>query len=186
MRKIFLLLTVSVLFSCNNQNQRGAEDFWENLKNHCGKSYEGVLTFPEDDPEFGGKKLIMHVRSCRENQIKIPFFVGEDKSRVWILTKKGNVLELDHEHRHEDGTPDKITMYGGVASNSGQATIQVFPANQHTVDMLPEASTNVWWLTLDHSKFTYNLRRVGTDRLFTVTFDLSKPVENPDKPWGWH
>lgn len=186
MKKIFLLLSVAVLFSCNKRNNTGAEEFWENLKNHCGKSYEGVLTFPEDDPDFGGKKLIMHVRSCSENQIKIPFFVGEDKSRVWILTKKGNVLELDHEHRHENGVPDKITMYGGVSSNSGQSTIQVFPANQHTIDLLPEASANVWWLTLDHNKFTYNLRRLDSDRLFTVTFDLSNPVETPEKPWGWH
>ena len=186
MKKILLLLSAALLFSCNKRANTGAGEFWENLKQHCGKSYEGVLTFPEDDPDFGGKKLIMHVKSCSENQIKIPFFVGEDKSRVWILTKKGNVLELDHEHRHEDGTPDKITMYGGVATNSGQATIQIFPAHQHTVDILPQASSNVWWLTLDHSTFTYNLRRLGSDRLFTVTFDLSKPVENPDKPWGWH
>lgn len=185
MKKVLLLLGITILFSCNKQTNTGAEEFWENLKQHCGKSYEGVLTFPEDDPDFGGKTLIMHVASCSDNQIKIPFFVGEDKSRVWVLTRKGDILELHHEHTNQDGTPDKVTLYGGIATNTGQATIQVFPANQHTVNMLPQASTNVWWFTLDHSTFTYNLRRVGSDRLFTVTFDLSKSVETPEKPWGW-
>jgi hypothetical protein len=23
-------------------------------------------------------------------------------------------LQLKHDHRHEDGTPDEVTMYGGV------------------------------------------------------------------------
>lgn len=186
MRNLLLLTSVLLLLSCSKRSNNGADEFWNNLSAHCGKSYEGVLTFPEDDPDFGGKKLVMHVASCTNNQIKIPFFVGDDKSRVWVLTRNGKVLELHHDHTNEDGTPDEITLYGGTATNTGQATIQVFPANQHTVDMLPQASTNVWWFTLDHNKFTYNLRRVGSDRLFTVTFDLSKAVETPEKPWGWN
>lgn len=186
MKKVFLLLVITVFLSCEKKENSEANEFWEQLKTHCGKSYEGTLTYPLEDADFGGKKLVMHIRECSETQIKIPFFVGDDKSRTWIFTKKGDKIELKHDHRHQDGTPEDITMYGGLATNSGQATIQVFPADQHTVDMLPEASTNVWWLTIDDSKFTYNLRRVGSDRLFTVTFDLSRTVENPDRPWGWH
>ena len=51
--------------------------------------------------------------------------------------------------------------------------------------MIPAASTNVWWITLDEKEYTYNLRRLGTDRVFRVVFDLSKEIETPDAPWGW-
>jgi hypothetical protein len=44
---------------------------------------------------------------------------------------------------------------------------------------------NVWWITVDENSFTYNLRRIGSDRLFTVKFDLTKPVDLPPSPWGW-
>ncbi|MFM9948009.1 MAG: hypothetical protein ACKV1O_08735 [Saprospiraceae bacterium] len=44
----------------------------------------------------------------------------------------------------------------------------------------------MWWIDLVPGKyFTYNLRRVNTDRLFTVRFDLEKPIPAPGKPWGW-
>ena len=100
--------------------------------------------------------------------------------------EEGNLIKLKHDHRHEDGKPDKVTMYGGLATNSGTATMQVFPADQETVDLLPAAAANVWWITVDASKFTYNLRRMGSNRLFTVEFDLTKPLDSlPSAPWGW-
>ncbi|MDD3771452.1 MAG: hypothetical protein RBT46_06515 [Weeksellaceae bacterium] len=40
-------------------------------------------------------------------------------------------------------------------------------------------------LTLDKTSFTYNLRRIGSDRQFSVKFDLTKPIEFNEKPWGW-
>lgn len=168
------------------QNPSGATPFWNELKTHCGESFEGQITAgaSANDP-FSGKKLVMHVRSCENNRIRIPFFVGEDKSRTWVLTFDNEKIQLKHDHRHEDGTPDKVTQYGGTASNTGMAQLQFFPADQETATLLPNAATNVWWLTLDQKTFSYNLRRIGSDRVFTVTFDLTKPVENPDAPWGW-
>lgn len=127
----------------------------------------------------------MHVRSCAENQIKIPFFVGDDKSRTWVLTFDNDVITLKHDHRHQDGSEDKITQYGGTSTNSGLPNIQFFPADQFTADLIGYASNNVWWITLDENSFTYNLRRIGTERVFSVTFDLKKPIATPDAPWGW-
>ena len=80
---------------------------------------------------------------------------------------------------------DSVTWYGGRASNGGNETMQFFPADQETCTLLKYACFNVWWITIDEKIFTYNLRRMGTDRLFTVTFDLTKPVKNPEDPWGW-
>ena len=76
-------------------------------------------------------------------------------------------------------------MYGGTAANHGLADLQVFPADPETAELLPLAASNVWWVTLSDTTFSYNLKRIGTDRLFTVEFDLTAPVETPAAPWGW-
>jgi hypothetical protein len=180
------LFLLSFYSFCIAQSSSGSEQFWNQLKTYCGKSFEGQITAgaTPNDP-FSGKKLVMHVRSCEDNRIRIPFFVGEDKSRTWVLTFENQKLQLKHDHRHEDGTPEKITQYGGIAPNNGMASLQYFPADQETATLLPNAATNIWWITIDQKSFSYNLRRIGTDRLFTVTFDLTKPIDTPVAPWGW-
>lgn len=179
---IIIFLTIQLVAQVS---ETPSEVFWNTLQSHCGNAYEGVLVLPEEDEAFGGKKLVMHVKSCSENEIKIPFFVGEDRSRTWILTKNEDIITLKHDHRHEDGTEDKVNFYGGTSSNTGKANIQFFPADVHTQQMIPEAATNVWWITIDETTFTYNLKRLGTDRIFKVTMDLTKPVATPEVPWGW-
>jgi hypothetical protein len=62
---------------------------------------------------------------------------------------------------------------------------QFFPADQETANLIPASVTNVWWIALDETSFTYNLRRMGTDRYFSVKFDLTKEVESPGPAWGW-
>ncbi len=178
-----------VLISCfclTAHAQSGTELFWSKLKLHCGNAYEGIITEGADNPAFKDKKLIMHVKSCEQDRIRIPFFVGEDKSRTWVLKYENQRILLKHDHRHEDGSEDKVTQYGGWTANDGLPEIQVFPADQETAALIPLAATNVWWITINKDFFTYNLKRIGTDRLFTVKFDLSKPLpEKPASPWGW-
>ncbi len=176
-----LVLSSVVLFAQDNP----AAEFWNTLKAHCGNAYEGRLADGIAPGDFGGQRLVMHVRSCDENTIRIPFFVGEDKSRTWVLTYRDGRITLKHDHRHEDGSEDEVTQYGGTATNGGFDQLQVFPADVETAERIPYASANVWWISLDDQSFTYNLRRVGTDRLFTVIFDLTTPVATPDAPWGW-
>lgn len=164
----------------------GVDQFWQKLKQHCGKTYEGTVTSGATTNDgFSGKRLVMHVLSCEENQLLIPFNVGENRSRTWILTKANDRIELKHDHRHEDGKSDAVSMYGGATTNSGLPGIAVFPADQMTATTIPAAATNVWWITINNTTFTYNLRRIGSDRLFTVTFDITKPVEKPLPSWGW-
>lgn len=163
----------------------GAQIFREKLASHCGRAYEGqVIEAPEND-DFRGKKLVMYVLSCEGDVINVPFNVGDDRSRTWVFTFMGDRILLKHDHRHEDGTIDEITMYGGMTTNSGHESIQVFPADEETRLLIPEASTNVWWVTLTDSVFTYNLRRLSTERWFSISFDLTKPVEIPQPSWGW-
>lgn len=185
MKYQFILCILLISIQVKAQESSPSDLFWDNLTKHCGKAYEGKLVSPESDPRFDGK-LIMHVRSCDGDQIRIPFFVNEDRSRTWVLTQEGDgLLQLKHDHRHEDGSEDQVTQYGGKATTTGSASTQFFPADQFTADLLPAAVGNVWWITLDENTFTYNLRRLGSSTLFTVQFDLTQPIDVPAAPWGW-
>jgi hypothetical protein len=183
MRYFFLIILLFLFRPLMAQEESGSLQFWNSLKNHCGKAYEGELLTPGND-DFAGKKLVMHVRTCEDNTIRIPFFVGDDRSRTWVLTLQDDLIKLKHDHRHEDGSEDDVTQYGGISTNTGLANIQFFPADQETADLIAYASTNVWWITLDETSFSYNLRRMGSDRLFTVKFDLTREVAIPPAPWG--
>jgi hypothetical protein len=185
LRSIILILIVSFSVKLHAQDKNGAVQFWEVLQKHCGNAYEGTLSETASNDAFTGKKLVMHVRACEGNVIRIPFFVGEDKSRTWFLKLEDNRITLKHDHRHEDGTEDKVTQYGGTASNPGLSNIQVFPADAYTAELIPAAATNVWWITINENEFSYNLRRIGSDRLFIVKFDLTKKISAPSAPWGW-
>ena len=160
--------------------------FKSQIEKHCGKSFEGKITEGAKEGDgFTGERLVMQVLSCEKDQLKIPFYVGDDKSRTWILTFKNNRVQLKHDHRNKDGSNEEITMYGGTTANTGHADIQFFPSDQETCDMIDYACNNVWWMTIDETSFSYNLKRIGSDRQFSVVFDLTKPVDFEGKPWGF-
>lgn len=185
MKQLFLLIILLPIHLIA-QDKQGSLQFWESLKSHCGKAYVGeIIAGGKEGDGFTGESLVIHFRSCNKNTIRIPFFVGEDKSRTWVLSlQQDNRLLLKHDHRHEDGSEEEITQYGGMAPNTGLADIQIFPADKHTSNLIPLASTNVWWFTIDDNSITYNLRRIGNNRLFSVKFDLTKEIATPDAPWG--
>ena len=71
-------------------------------------------------------------------------------------------------------------------TNLGLATQQVFPADQHTREIIEPAHANVWRIeVIPGERFSYHLRRLGTERVFRVDFDLTDPIETPPAPWGW-
>ena len=162
--------------------------FFENLRRHCGKAFEGKVSV--DNPKSAGfeGRLVMHVRKCTDSQLQIPFHVGDDRSRTWIITKTGSGLSLKHDHRHQDGSHDKSTMYGGHTLDRGWANVQSFPADQYSKELFsaagnPQSNSNVWQIYVYPKKYTYRLVREG--REFRVDFDLEKPVELPPSPWGY-
>ncbi|MDX5419495.1 MAG: hypothetical protein LPK09_09775 [Hymenobacteraceae bacterium] len=198
MKHLLLAIGISFMFaSCAQQPQasstttdRSAETttqypvtatqqvFFSELSKLCGTSFRGVTVFPADDKDpFAGKELTMHVQACSDTTIRIPFHVGEDKSRTWVIRKMEKGLQLKHDHRHEDGTPDEITMYGGIALSSDNASEMRFPADAHTAQLIPAASTNEWTLLLspDGKTFSYILKRDNQLR-FRADFDLTKPL----------
>ena len=172
-----------------------ADAFLANIAAHCGKAYAGRIVANEPRPTtpdaFEGKALVMHVRGCDapSSRIEIPFHVGDDHSRTWILTRTASGLRLKHDHRHEDGSPDATTMYGGDTAGAGSATRQEFPVDAESIatfrrEGLNASLQNTWAMEIHPSMFAYELSRPG-GRLFRVEFDLSKPVAVPPTPWGW-
>jgi len=161
--------------------------FWANLESLCGKAYSGELVHgPANDTVFAGKRMLIYASKCAQNNINIHLMVGEDRSRTWIFTCMEDRILLKHDHRHEDGSSDLITFYGGLSTNTGSAQRQIFPADQETADMLPAAAANIWWVDLHPGEFfAYNLRRMGSDRFFSIRFNLNTEVPTPDTAWGW-
>jgi len=147
------------------------EVFFDRLKSLCGARFEGLSVFPEDPGDgFRDQLLVAVIETCSADEIRIPFIVGEDHSRTWILRKTNDGLQLKHDHRHEDGTPDKVTLYGGTAISSGTLQTQSFPADAYTADLIPEASSNEWFLSLseDNNEITYYLERHNKARFKAI------------------
>jgi hypothetical protein len=160
--------------------------FWSAIDALCGQAFAGtVVEAPAGDTTFAERELVMHVRSCRETELRIPFHVGADRSRTWILSRTDTGLRLKHDHRHEDGSEDPVTQYGGDTEGPGEADRQEFAADSVTAELIPAAVTNVWTIEVEPGRrFVYALRREGTDRRFRIEFDLTRPVATPPGPWG--
>ena len=164
--------------------------FFTRLRAYCGQAFAGRIASPPvaADSAFAGKPLVMHVRECTRDRIRIPFHVGEDHSRTWVIMRAGSDLRLKHDHRHEDGSEDEITQYGGDTTAPGTSERQEFPADPFTRELLIQSGNsagveNIWALELRPDRlFAYELRRPG--RFFRVEFDLSRPVAEPPAPWG--
>lgn len=154
--------------------------YFDNLRTLCGKSFEGRLAVNAPaDPAFADKRLVMGPVSCAQpDVVRVPFSVGDDRSRTWVLTRiEGNRIRLKHEHRHEDGTEDALSQYGGDSVDSGTSTRQYFPVDAFTRDLfvrqnLQRSLTNIWSVQIEPGRlFAYELRRA--DRHFRVEFDLT-------------
>jgi hypothetical protein len=189
--KIAAPLLVAALAGCATPGVTEAprDRFFRDLASLCGKAFEGRIASPpvEADSAFAGKPLVMHVRGCTEDEIRIPFHVGEDRSRTWVVTRTAAGLRLKHDHRHADGGEDKLTQYGGDTVGEGIAQRQEFPADDLSKAMfdrenIPASTANVWAMEVDGRVFAYELRRPG--RWFRVEFDLTRPVAPPPAPWG--
>jgi len=160
---------------------RPADAFFDRLQALCGKSFAGrVVSTDPLDADFAGKPLVMQVTGCTDSEVRIPFAVGEDRSRTWVIMRTAEGLRLKHDHRHTDGTEDELSQYGGDTETPGSAARQEFPADAFSRTLFlgkgnPASVTNVWAVEVHPGQtYAYELRR--PNRFFRVEFDLSKPL----------
>jgi hypothetical protein len=163
--------------------------FFESIAALQGLAFEGrVSEGNAGDRAFAESRLVMHVWKREGDTLFIPFHVGEDRSRTWMLKKTGSGLQLKHDHRHEDGSEDESTLYGGHTQTEGWPQAQAFPADSYSRELfirmgIPQSTENTWHIYIYPGKsFTYRLTRPG--REFRVDFDLTVPVDLPPLPWG--
>ena len=152
--------------------------FLNNLAGLCGKSFRGKETYTAPGRDsWANKDFVMHVTVCEEDKVYIPFHLGEDHSRTWMFIMEGQKLRFRHDHRHEDGTPEELTMYGGYSDGTGTGFIQKFPADDYTLKLLDDNASREWRVILaeDLSTFTYQLLYNGKV-VFSAEFDLNRPI----------
>ena len=164
--------------------------FFERLAEQCGEAYPGGLTLePEGDEMLTGTELLIaHFRECDEHQVRIPFHIELederewDRSRTWIFTRHEDRLELRHDHRKRDGSPDDVTMYGGYSVGEGTPVRQEFKSVARTEE---SGYFRGWRIEIvPGERYTYGTIR-DTSWSWRVDFDLSEPMEQPPPPpWG--
>ena len=172
LRSTFLSLAALALVSPAHA-QQSAHEFFSKLASLCHSKYVGEMTYPVDGQDsFAGKALVAEITSCDNEQILVPFSVGEDKSRTWVFTKTAQGVSLKHDHRHTDGSVDDVSNYGGDSDDSGSALKQSFPADVFTQKLIPDAATNVWnvYLSEDETQLTYHLERHDKARFTAVLY----------------
>jgi hypothetical protein len=189
MRLHFALVAFLALAACATPPTPSPQDlFFASLSRLCGQSFAGrVVTTDARDADMAGQALVMHVRDCDTREIRIPFNVGDNRSRTWVISRTETGLRLKHDHRHEDGGADVLTQYGGDTVTAGTAARQEFPTDAHSralfvANNIPASAENVWAVEINETTFAYELRR--SSRHFRVEFDLSASVATPPPSWG--
>ena len=180
------------------------EAFWDNLASHCGNAYAGGLASSDArDADWADRRMLAHWAECSESRVAVAFHVEDraepgnwNRSRTWVISRTPDGLRLKHDHRHEDGSEDAVTQYGGDTLSAGTARVQDFPIDAFSIALferegLDASLTNIWRVEVDAAgepgaRFAYQLtRRNDPTRLFRVEFDLTREIDAPPPAWGW-
>jgi hypothetical protein len=194
-----LILPAAMFFSCGQRQQdqtgypedmivrvealeslipEAERSFLDNLSGLCGKSFRGKEVYSAPGREsWAEKDFVMHVTVCENDRVHIPFHLDQDHSRTWMFLAEGNRLRFRHDHRHDDGTPEELTLYGGYSDGTGTAFVQKFPADDYTIELLEDTLGREWRVILseDLGSMTYQLHYSG-QLMFAAEFNLADPI----------
>jgi hypothetical protein len=190
MRRATFPFLLAFLASACSQPTVEESEFFSRLTALCGQAFEGrIVSEDAADDAWRAEQIVMHVRDCSQDEIRIPLHVGEDRSRTWVIHREDDRLALHHDHRHEDGSPDAVTWYGGTRDDRFSGSRLNFPADAATKTLfdaegIPQSKENVWAIEVrpSHTMFAYEMAR--PNRFFRIEFDTSAPVDAPPAPWG--
>lgn len=181
-----------LIAGCNGaSDDTGPEaEYFERLAQLCdGQAYAGRLVSNDEvDADFRDAEMTIGPATCSGLVVRIPFRVGDDRSRTWEITRTVDGIRLKHDHRHRDGSEDVLTQYGGDSDETGTATRQDYPADDETKVLFTAegaevSNQNTWSVEIEPGDlFAYQMGRPS--RLFRVEFDLSEPTTLPPPPWG--
>ena len=94
MKALAPLIAAAALVACGNADsprdttsEAAEAGLFEALSARCGQAYEGrVLGDDPRDEDWRSETLVMHIRECSDDEIRIPLHVGENRSRTWVVT----------------------------------------------------------------------------------------------------
>ncbi len=182
-----IILVVFCLFICSEYSKSGYATefsetvkqnesqaaFFDNLSTLCGETFKGQASYPDDeDHPLVGTELRTYISECDDSMIRIELYRDSDYWHgAWVLERREEGLHLFHDHLGDVRTMEELGEddfhgYGGYADDRGSATVQYFPADEVTAEMIPEAATNVWMMEMDleAGRFIYYLERHGEPR----------------------
>ena len=190
MRGLVVCAAIALTACGGAPTERTSAAYFERLTQLCdGQAYAGrLVSTDEADADFRDAEMTIGPATCTGLMVRVPFRIGEDRSRTWEITRTTDGIRLKHDHRHRDGTEDVLTQYGGDSLPTGTSTLHEFPADAETKALFIrediEVSThNTWAIEIEPGQvFAYQMSR--PNRLFRVEFDLSDPTDLPPPPWG--
>lgn len=159
------------------------ESFFERYSDLTGSAFAGkslMVDLGENNP-LENASLLMIPERYSEDEIRIRFFVNDDRSRTWIIRKTEDRLHFSHDHRYPNGTEHDQNLYGGYTDERGSSTLQFFPADERTIADRPSRAANVWSKEFDLQNSRYYYRLYLNGKLhYEAEFDLTETVEIPN------
>jgi hypothetical protein len=174
--------------AANQAGLTAQQAFIRAFQPYCGKAFTARIVQDSAPSPAWQQPLVVHIRDCGDDVVRMPLHVGEDRSRTWVLALHEGYLDFQHIHRHEDGSPDAVSPYGGRTLEEGSADSQAFPADAASKSLfiangLEPSTANTWILAFPRRQvLSYTLSRPG--RIFEVQVDLSQAVPLPPPAWG--
>lgn len=181
-----LIFPYFIMSSCGGEEkterktQTAAESssdlFFNNLLSLCDETFVGESTFPDDSEHvLVDTELRAHISGCETGKVEIDLYRdGDTWHTTWVLEKRVEGLHLYHDHtgdqEKDELGEDHLTGYGGYADEHGSSTHQLFPADEYTAEILPEAASNVWSMEFDpdSGNLIYYLERHSSPRFRAV------------------
>ena len=175
------LMSASVGALDSNQDK-----FFDSIRAHCGKAFSGSVEDSSNSTAYTGRKFVLHIRDCSNTQIKMPLHVDDNSSRILVLTKRDGSIELQHDHRHADGSSDALTLYGGYSSADSTGNVTNFPESAESIAITKAYAPtrtypSVWSIILSSEDITYQVVRPG--RTIKSNFKFTDMVAHPPKAW---
>jgi len=184
------ILTAVVAVTATACGSRQAENpqiaFWAAIRSLCGQSFKGRLAEASiADSAALAAPLVLDVWQCYAREMRLAFHVGDDRSRVWLLSTTNDGLALKHALHDPNGDLQPFSGYGGVTTSAGTATTQVFRPDDETVAKVPSAAGTEWIIeVVPGERITYRLRSAAAGD-FRIDFDLNRRAGHQPAPWGF-
>lgn len=187
-QSVVALAALTSLAACQPQAADPQDAFMAKFEPYCGNAYAAEVVADNQPNAEWQQDLVVHIRDCEANVIRMPLHVGDDRSRTWVLTRTTDGIDFQHIHLHEDGTADAVSPYGGQTVAIGSPDMQAFPVDEASKALFIEngldvSTSNTWIISFEGETMYYELTRPG--REFVVAVDLSQPIAEPPAAWGY-